>query len=70
MQINLYSDIIHSKVQFPSDAVSLARNSLKEILKNIYINLGNSELNHYTQSHLENASKIIQALLEAKIQIN
>lgn len=70
MQINLYSDIIHSKVQFPSDAVSLARNSLKEILKNIYINLGNSELNHYTQSHLENSSKIIQALLEAKIQIN
>lgn len=70
MQINLYSEMIHSEFQFPSDAVSLARNSLKKILKNIYSNLSNSELDNYTQSHLENSSKMIQALLEAEIQIN
>jgi hypothetical protein len=70
MQINLYSEMIHSKYKFPSDAVSLARNSLKKILKNIYSNLSISELDNYTQSHLENSSKKIQALLEAEIQIN
>ena len=40
MQINMYSQIIYSNFGFPSDAVSLARHSLKKILKDIYNNLG------------------------------
>ena len=70
IQINLYSLIIYSNFGFPSDAVSLARQSLKNILKDIYLNLNNSNLDTYTISHLEYASEMIEIILSAEIQIN
>ena len=70
IQINLYSLIIYSNFGFPSDAVSLARQSLKNILKDIYLNLNNSNLDAYTTSHLEYASEMIEIILSAEIQIN
>jgi len=70
MHINLYSLIIYSNFGFPSDSVSLARQSLKNILKNIYLNLNNKNLDTYTLSHLEYASEMIEIILSAEIQIN
>ena len=55
---------------FPSDAVSFARYSLKTILKDIYANLGNTDLDNYTKSHLQNSSEMIETILSAEIQIN
>ena len=70
MQINMYSQIIYSNFMFPSDAVSFARYSLKTILKDIYANLGNTDLDNYTKSHLQNSSEMIETILSAEIQIN
>tara|TARA_B100001964_G_C14162890_1_gene567618 strand:- start:965 stop:1270 length:306 start_codon:yes stop_codon:yes gene_type:complete len=70
MQIKLYSQIIYSNFSFPSDAIAFARQSLKNILKNIYINLDNPDLDGYTKSHLENSSEMIETILTAEIQIN
>ena len=68
--IQLYSLIIYSKFEFPSDSVSLARQSLKNILRNIYSNLNNKTLDAYTLSHLEFSSEMIEKILSAEIQIN
>tara|TARA_Y100000590_G_C15744817_1_gene1021569 strand:- start:2793 stop:5444 length:2652 start_codon:yes stop_codon:yes gene_type:complete len=70
MHINLYSLIIYSNFGFPSDSVSLARQSLKNILKDIYLNLSSEGLDTYTVSHLEYASEMIEIILSAEIQIN
>ena len=68
--IQLYSLIIYSKFEFPSDSVSLARQSLKNILRDIYSNLNNENLDAYTLSHLEFSSEMIEKILSAEIQIN
>ena len=70
LQIKLYSKIIYSNFAFPSDAISLARQSLKNILKNIYTSLDNSSIDEYTKSHLVNSSEMIETILSAEIQIN
>ena len=70
MHINLYSLIIYSNYGFPSDAVSFARQSLKNILKDIYLNLNNENSDAYTTSHLEYSSEMIEIILSAEIQIN
>ena len=70
IQIKLYSQIIYSNFSFPSDAIAFARQSLKNILKNIYLNLDNSHLDEYTKAHLENSSEMIETILTAEIQIN
>ena len=70
MQINMYSKMIYSNFEFSSDAVALARYSLKNILKEIYLHLSNNKLDNYTKSHLQNSSEMIETILSAEIQIN
>ena len=48
----------------------MTRKSLKNILKNIYISLGNPIYNSTTKSHLEFAAEKIETILSAQIQIN
>ena len=45
LQIEMYANILFSNYDFNSDAQSMTRNSLKEILKNIYMNLSNPKYN-------------------------
>ena len=66
----MYSNILFSPYNFNSDARSMTRKSLKNILKNIYISLGNPIYNSTTKSHLEFAAEKIETILSAQIQIN
>ena len=70
IQIELYSNILFSTYSFNSDARSMTRNSLKNILKNIYVSLGDPIYNTTTKSHLEFSAEKIEAILSAQIQIN
>ena len=70
MQINMYSQMIYSNYEFSSDVVALARYSLKNILKEIYLSISNKNLDDYTMTHLQNSSEMIEAILSAEIQIN
>ena len=70
IQIEMYSKILLSSFDFNSDSQSLARNSLKNILKTIYSKLGSSNFDSVTKAHLEFASEKIETILNAEIQIN
>ena len=70
IQIELYSNILFSTYNFNSDARSMTRNSLKNILKKIYLSLSNPIYNTTTKSHLEFSAEKIEAILSAQIQIN
>jgi len=70
MHIAMLSNILYNTQSMPADAVSFARSSLSEILKNIYLSMANSNVDYYTKSHQEYCSKLIEAILDPKIQIN
>tara|TARA_B100001540_G_scaffold145302_1_gene128847 strand:+ start:7445 stop:10069 length:2625 start_codon:yes stop_codon:yes gene_type:complete len=70
MQINMFSQMIFSNIEFSSDVVSLARYNLKNILKDIYSAIGNNDFDSYSKSHLQNSAEMIEAILSAEIQIN
>ena len=70
LQIEMYSNILFSSYQFNSDAQAMTRNSLKTILKNIYLSLGSDKYNNTSKAHLEFAAEKIQTILDAKIQLN
>jgi len=70
MHLEMYSNILLYNYDFNSDAQSLTRNSLKNILKNIYLTLGSTNIDSVTKAHLEFASEKIETILDAEIQIN
>ena len=70
MHLEMYSNILLYNYDFNSDAQSLTRNSLKSILKNIYLTLGSSNIDSVTKAHLEFASEKIETILDAEIQLN
>ena len=41
-----------------------------KFLKDIYFSMSNNSLDYYTKSHLEYCSKLIETVLDPKIQIN
>jgi len=68
--IMLLSDILYNNYDFTNDAISLARYNLGLVLKKIYKSMGNQKLDQYTLAHLSNSAEIIEAILNAEIQIN
>ena len=70
LQIEMYSKILFSNYEFNSDAQSMTRNSLKQILKKTYTALSNSAFNNATMAHLEFAAEKIEAIFNAEIQLN
>jgi len=70
MHITMLSNILYNTDSMPADAIAFARSSLSGILKNIYLSMVNSDVDYYTKSHQEYCSKLIEAVLDPKIQIN
>ena len=70
MHITMLSNILYNTDSMPADAVAFARSSLSEILKNIYLSMANNNVDYYTKSHQEYCSKLIETILDPKIQIN
>ena len=70
MHIKMLSDMLYKVDSMPSDAISFGRSSLNQILKDIYFSMSNNSLDYYTKSHLEYCSKLIETVLDPKIQIN
>ena len=68
--ITLLSSILYNNYDFTNDAVALSRHNLDSILNKIYKAIGNQKFNKYTIAHLLNAAEIIDAVLNAEIQIN
>ena len=61
---------LYNKTSFPSDAKTASKANLKTILKNIYTNLSNENLDGYTRIHLESTAEDIEDIFEARFSIN
>jgi len=67
--LNLLSYILYSDFDFTNDAISLSRYSLKNLLKEIYLSMGNQNYDNYTKAHLSNSAEMIETILNAEKQI-
>tara|TARA_Y100000590_G_scaffold407873_1_gene498528 strand:- start:2400 stop:5054 length:2655 start_codon:yes stop_codon:yes gene_type:complete len=70
LHIDMYSTLLLGNYGFNNDSLALTRSSLKNILKSIYVELGNSTFNASTKSHLEFIAEKIETILDAEIQLN
>ena len=68
--LTMLSYILYSDFDFTIDAISLSRYSLKSLLKQIYLSMGNSNYDNYTKAHLSNSAEMIETILNAEKQIN
>ena len=62
--------ILYSDYDFTNDAISLSRYSLKNLLKEIYLSMGNPNYDNYTKAHLSNSAEMIETILNAEKQIH
>ena len=61
---------LYNKTSFPSDAKTASKANLRKILKKIYINLSNKNLDNYTRIHLESTAEDIEDIFAARFSID
>ncbi len=61
---------LYNNTTFPSDAKTAAKADLRIILKKIYSNLSNDNLDNYTQIHLESEAEDIEDIFAARFTID